>query len=500
MGYRRFGLAGLCLTLSLAALPAIAQQSSSPANPPTAPKTGASKEGVALLDYAGKPRGGDLDTLLRSGTIRVLTTVSLGQYYIDGVEQSGVTYDLMQVFEKYVNRQQAKARPARRVQIVMIPVARDELLPALIGGRGDIAAARLTDTASRHVQVDFGAPLMTGVKEVVVTGPGARPVASFDDLAEVAVHVRPSSSYYESLMRIDAERRAQGKKPLQIVPADERLEDEDLLEMVSAGLFPAGVADDYVAGFWKRVYDGLVVHDDLVLRDNGEIAWAIRKDSPQLKALIDGFVPTVAEGSTFNRQAADRYLKSTKWVTNALGKDEQQRFSQVVDFLKIYSDRFGFDWLMIGAQGYQESRLDQSARSQRGAVGVMQMLPSTAADDSISIPNIELLENNIHAGTKYLNLLRQTYFDQPELSAADKVFFSFAAYNAGPGGVAKARARARQMGLDPNVWFDNVEIAAGRTLGREPVQYVRNIFKYYVAYSQVVAANAAHRAAIAPAR
>ncbi len=500
MDYRRFGFAaGLCLALSLAALPAVAQRS--PAAPQSPASSAApSREGVALLDYAGKPRGGDLDALLRSGTIRVLTTVSLGQYYINGVEQSGVTYDLMQAFEKYVNKQQAKAKPRQRIQIVMIPVARDDLLPALIGGRGDIAAARLTETANRHTQVDFGAPLMTGVKEVVVTGPGARPIANFDDLAEVAVHVRPSSSYYESLMRIDAERRAQGRKPLQIVPADERLEDEDLLEMVNAGLFPAAVADDYVAGFWKRVYDGLVVHDDLVLRDNGEIAWAIRKDSPQLKALIDGFVPTVAEGTTFNRQAVDRYLKSTKWVTNALGKDEQQRFTQVVDFLKLYADRFGFDWLMIGAQGYQESRLDQSARSQRGAVGVMQMLPSTAADDSISIPNIEVLENNIHAGTKYLNLLRQTYFDQPELSPADKVFFSFAAYNAGPGGVAKARAKARQMGLDPNVWFDNVEIAAGRTLGREPVQYVRNIFKYYVAYSQVVASNAAHRAAVSPAR
>jgi membrane-bound lytic murein transglycosylase MltF len=486
MGYRRFGLAGLCLMLCAAALPAAAQQ---PAR---------SKEGVALLDYAGKPRAGDLDAMVKRGTIRVLTTVSLGQYYINGIEQSGVTYELMQRFEKYANRQLKQSKTRDRIQIVMIPVARDDLLPALIGGRGDIAAARLTETAKRHQRVDFSLPLKTGVNELVVTGPAAPGVKTFDDLAEVAIHVRPSSAYYESLIQLDARRRAGGKRPLQIVPADERLEDEDLLEMVNAGLFPAAVADDYVARFWTRIYDGLVVHDDLTLRRDGEIAWAIRKDSPQLKALVDGFVPTVGEGTAFNGQLTDRYLKSTKWVTNALGHDERQRFTQVVDFLKTYSDQFGFDWLMIGAQGYQESRLDQSARSQRGAVGVMQMLPSTAADESVSVRNIEVLENNIHAGVKYLNLLRKTYFDEPALSPADKVFFSFAAYNAGPGGVAKARRKAKQMGLDPNVWFDNVEIAAGRTLGREPVQYVRNIFKYYVAYSQVMAGNAGRKAAQQP--
>lgn len=491
MRYRRLGLAGLCLAILLAAWPAAAQQAPAPA------PAGRSKEGVALLDYAGKPRAGDLDDMVKAGAIRVLTTMALGQYYVNGIEQSGVTYEVMQRFEKYVNDQLRKAKAGGPIQIMMIPVARDELLPALIGGRGDIAAARLTETAKRHERVDFGAPL-TGVKELVVTGPGTPAVKTFDDLAEMAIHVRPSSSFYDSLARIDAERRAAGRKPLQIVAADERLEDEDLLEMVQAGLFPATVADDYIARFWARIYGNLVVHDDLVLRRDGNIAWAIRKDSPQLKAMIDGFVPSVAEGTAFHDQLDDRYLKSTRWLTNALGHDERKRLAEVVAFLKTYSDRFGFDWLMIGAQGYQESRLDQSARSERGAVGVMQMLPSTAADESIAVPNIEVLENNIHAGVKYLNLLRRTYFDEPEMTDVDKVFFSFAAYNAGPGGVAKARAKARQMGLDPNVWFDNVEIAAGRTLGREPVQYVRNIFKYYVAYSQVMAGRAAHREALSP--
>lgn len=487
MEFRLVGLVALGLIVALAAGPAAAQQQPAAAAKP--------KEGVALLEYAGRPHTGDLDALVKRGTIRVLTTVSLGQYYINGIEQSGVTYELMQRFEKYVNQQLKKSKNRSRVQIVMIPVARDDLLPGLIAGRGDIAAARLTQTTAREQKVDFGAPLVTEVKELVVTGPAAPDIKTFDDLAEVPIHVRRSSSYYESLIRLDGERQAEGKKPLQIVAADERLEDEDLLEMVHAGLFPAAVVDDYIGKFWARVYDDIVVHDDLVLREGGDIAWAIRKDSPALKAMIDEFIPTVGEGTAFNDQLVGRYLKSTKWVTNALGENERARFTQVVDFLKKYSDRYGFDWLMIGAQGYQESRLDQGARSQSGAVGVMQLLPSTAADQKISVKNIEILENNIHAGVKYLNLLHRNYFDQPNLTPADKVFFSFAAYNAGPGGVSKARAKAKKMGLNPDIWFDNVEIAAGRTLGREPVQYVRNIFKYYVAYSQVMAGTEARKAA-----
>jgi membrane-bound lytic murein transglycosylase MltF len=134
------------------------------------------------------------------------------------------------------------------------------------------------------------------------------------------------------------------------------------------------------------------------------------------------------------------------------------------------------------AQAYQESGLDQSKRSPEGAIGVMQILPATAADRNVAIDDIHLLEPNIHAGVKYLRFLRDRYFDEPGIADLDRLLFAFAAYNAGPRNVARARTRATRSGFDPDIWFNNVEIAAGRAISREPVTYVRNIYKYYVAY------------------
>ena len=137
---------------------------------------------------------------------------------------------------------------------------------------------------------------------------------------------------------------------------------------------------------------------------------------------------------------------------------------------------------MVAAQGYQESRLDQKARSSAGAIGIMQLLPSTAADKNVGIPDISTAENNIHAGVKYLDFIRNRYFSDPEMDTFNKTMFAFAAYNAGPARVRKLRDKAAQQGYDPNVWFDNVELLAAKEIGRETVQYVANILKYYIAY------------------
>lgn len=178
-------------------------------------------------------------------------------------------------------------------------------------------------------------------------------------------------------------------------------------------------------------------------------------------------------------------MKGTQWIKNALAPEDRARFREVAGLIRTYSDRYDFDWLMIGAQGYQESRLDQSKRSPAGAIGVMQVMPQTALDPNVGIPDIQVTENHVHAGVKYLRFLRNRYFSDPALSDLDQTLFTFAAYNAGPGNVSRARKRAKALGLDPNVWFDNVEIAAGKVISREPITYVRNIYKYYVAYKLI---------------
>jgi len=180
-----------------------------------------------------------------------------------------------------------------------------------------------------------------------------------------------------------------------------------------------------------------------------------------------------------------RYLKNTKWVEHALSSTEIAKFNATIDLFRIYGEQYGFDHLMLAALAYQESRLDQSVRSSAGAVGVMQLLPSTASDPNVGIANIEELEPNIHAGTKYLRFLQDRYFKDEAMSEVNKTLFTFAAYNAGPARVRGLRRKAEAAGLDPNVWFNNVEVIASREIGRETVQYVSNIYKYYIAYRQV---------------
>ncbi len=299
---------------------------------------------------------------------------------------------------------------------------------------------------------------------------------------KTGLYVRRSSSYFEHLQALNAERRTQGKKPIPVTKADENLEDYDLLDMVNAGVIKAIVVDSHKATFWEQVFDKIKVHRDLSVHSGNQIAWAIRKGSPGLMKSITAFGKTVKKGSLLGNIVLKRYLGNTRWIKNVLAGKDRKRYEDTIEVIKRYAGQYEFDWLVIAAQAYQESRFDQSKRSSAGAVGVMQLLPSTAADKAVGIPDISTLENNVHTGVKYLNWLRQTYYTDETISPLDRVLFSFAAYNAGPGNMKRARRRAKKLGFDPNRWFANVEIGMYRAVSGEPASYVRNIYKYYVTY------------------
>jgi membrane-bound lytic murein transglycosylase MltF len=364
----------------------------------------------------------------------------------------------------------------------LIPVSRDELIPGLIEGRGDLVMGNLTITPERQKLVDFGPPIYPNVDELVITGPAVKNITSLDDLVKTGLYVRRSSSYFEHLQALNAAREAQGKQPIPITEADENLEDYDLLDMVNAGVLEAIVVDSHKAVFWEQVFDQIKVNRDLSVHSGNRIAWAMRKDSPLLMQSIAVFSETVKKGSMLGNILRKRYLGNTGWLNNALAGEDRKRYDETIEIIKQYADQYEFDWLIIAAQAYQESRFDQSKRSPAGAVGVMQLLPTTAADKAVGIPDISSLENNIHAGVKYLHWLRETYYLDEAISPLDRVLFSFAAYNAGPGNMKRARRRAKRLGFDSNRWFGNVEIGMYRAVSGEPASYVRNIYKYYVTY------------------
>jgi len=425
---------------------------------------------------------GDLDGMRRRNHIRILVPFSKTFYFIDkGGRQSGVTYELGKEFETWLAKREKVAVNA--ISIVFIPVTRDRLLSGLLDGTGDIAAGNLTITESRSQLVDFGVPLATGVREILVTAPDAPAIASLDDLGGKEIAARASSSYFEHLQALNEKRSADGKAPIILTKLDEDLEDEDLMEMVNTGLLPRVVVDEHKAKLWSSVYTKMKLRSDIVINEDGEVAWAIRKNSPLLKQVVDEFAKTHKLGTLFGNLLRKKYLGKKSPIKQATSEAEIKKFEELARIFQQYGKEYEFDALMLAAQGYQESRLDQSARSHRGAVGIMQVMPSTAADPAIGIDDVERdAGNNVHAGVKYLRLLVEKYLDDPGLDEKNRTLMAFAAYNAGPGNLRKFRKLASESGLDPNVWFGNVENAAAAIVGRETVDYVDHIYIYYIAY------------------
>jgi membrane-bound lytic murein transglycosylase MltF len=356
------------------------------------------------------------------------------------------------------------------------------MIPALLEGKGDIAMGNLTITPERQKLVDFTHPTYANVSEVVVTGPSAEPINTVEDLSGRDVYVRKSSSFYESLLTLNAELARTNKAPVKIRPASESLEVEDILEMVNAGLVKTTIADSYIAAFWKQIFPRLVVHQDVTVRTGGDIAWMIRKDSPQLAAELNGFIARARKTGQGN-ELLTKYFKSTRWAQAATSKDELEKFEKTVELFRKYGDKYDVEYLLLMAQGYQESQLNQGARSPVGAIGVMQVMPATGRD--MKVGDINQIEPNIHAGVKFLRAMMNEYYANEPMDRFNKGLFTFAAYNAGPGRIRGLRRLAAERGLNPNVWFNNVELMAAEKIGRETVTYVGNIYKYYLAYQLV---------------
>jgi membrane-bound lytic murein transglycosylase MltF len=424
-----------------------------------------------------EPWLGDLSGMRERRTVRALVVQDRTGFFIDRGRPRGFEVELLEAWEQRLNA--GASRRELRVNVVYVPVPFDEVIPALVAGRGDIAAAGLGVTEARREQVAFTTPLIRDVDELFVAHRAAPPLRSLDDLAGRRVHVQRGTSFSAHLHALSAGLAARGLAPLEIVEVDPRLDVEDLIELVHAGVFHLTVADGHVAQLWAQVLDGIVVREDLPLRDGGEIAWAVRPGSPELLASLDAFAAESRRGSLLGNVLFRRYFQNTRWIVNPVDADGLASFDRYGPLLRRYADLHRFDWLKMAAVAYQESGLNHERVSSAGAVGVMQVLPTTAA--YLGFANPRDLEQNVHAGITYMALLRERV---PEARTADAHFdFCLAAYNMGRGRLRQMRREARERGLDPDVWFDNVELVTLERVGQEPVRYVANVNKYYVAYT-----------------
>jgi membrane-bound lytic murein transglycosylase MltF len=456
----------------------------------TAAPNAAATPAPRRLQIANKPWTGDFDKMLERRMIRVYAPFSRSLYFSDRGRERGLAVELVRDWERYINFKYAKQLGKRPVTVYIGPATRDKLLPYVADGLADVAIGNLTVTEERLKTVDFiqGDEGRKTISEIVVTGPKSPEVRTLDELSGKRVHVRKASSYSESLEKLNEKFQREEKPPVTLVAVPDSLEDEDLMEMLDAGLIELLVVDDWKARMWAPVLPHLTVRNDLALRENAKTGWAIRKDSPKLAAEIDDFFKNWAMKQGVAEYRMNAYMKRIKELKDPTATAEYQRFQKTLNLFEKYGQQYGFDPLMLAAQGYQESQLNQQAKSHVGAIGIMQLMPETG--EQMKVGDVHVAEPNIHAGAKYMDQLMSTYFADASFSEGNRPLFAFASYNCGPGNVAKARKEAEKRGLDPNKWFNNVEIVVAQRMGTETTTYVRNIYKYYVAYRLMLDAQA----------
>jgi len=464
------------------ALVLVACERSQPESAPEAPPVGAPREAVGLVRPQAPPvarllaaRFGDLPAMRERRVVRVLVTYDKTNFFFRDGQARGFEYEMLRRFEEELNA--GLGREQVRTHLVFVPVPFGSLLSSLLEGRGDIAAAGLTITPSRLERVAFSAPYLDDVSEIFVTSQAVDPQAPLEDLAGRTIVVPPRTSYVRHLREL-GERLG---RPIDVVEAAPGLQSEDLLDLVSTGAIDVTVVDDHIAEIWSGVHPDLVLRRDVPVHEGSEIAWAVRKESGELREALSRFARANRRGTLLGNVLFRRYYADGVGLTNPLAEDEVGRLRELESLFRKYADRYGFDWLALAAQAYAESGLRQDRRSRNGAIGIMQLLPSTAAGKAVRIPDISSPDANIHAGARYMAYLSDRFAEEG-IGDAERFDFALAAYNAGPTRVRRFRERARERSLDPDRWFRNVEVAALELIGQETVRYVARVNKYYVAY------------------
>jgi membrane-bound lytic murein transglycosylase MltF len=441
---RALVLAGLLLLIA----PAFAEQQGSPPAPP--PGAGQQPRELVMANKAWK---GDFDAMLQRRLIRFAVPYSRTLYYNDKGREGGLSAELARDFESFVNRKYQKRLGRRPVRVVLIPTDRDDLIPDVADGFADIAAGNLTVTEGRLKLVDFVVPTdRKPSTEVALTHVDGSALASVDELAGKTVHVRKSSSHYGSLEALNDRFKREGRAQVKVELVPEELEDEDMMEMLNAGLLQVIVVDDWKAKLWARILPNIRVHEQAAVGTGGVVGWAIRGESPELRAVLEAFFKDFTRKQGVAEHRLKQGMKRVRQIRNNAKDTDPKQFQDTIALFRKYGERHNFDPVMLAAQGYQESR------------------------------NIGITEPNVRRAAKHLDQLMARHFKDADFTESNRTLFAFASYSAGPANIAKMRAEAEKRGLDPNQWFNHVEIVTAEKIGIGTTTYVRNIYKYYVSY------------------
>lgn len=416
---------------------------------------------------------------IQKRNIKILVVPEHGFYSIDNGKPVGITAELIFNFRHYVEKIDGN------INVQVIPVERDKIMSSLISEKGDIAAANLTITSARKEDVLFSEPIISDVKEILVSNQDFPYLKSPQQLSGQTVWVRENSSHIETIRSLNAELYSLGIEPVHLKFIDRNYRDHQVVQMVMSGSIGLMVLDEHKAKMLLEHYESLRLHTRATLRDNAKLGWAFNTNDKASKALVDNFVLGIQKGTLTGNVIYNRYIKNDELIGELIEQGSLIELSSVPALFEHYGKQYGFDPLLLKSVSYQESRFNNETTSHAGAVGIMQVLPATAKDRYINIQDVQNIKDNIHAGAKYLRFIKSRYFNNNELPFSEQVNFTLAAYNAGPAKIRRMRRLAEQYGLDRNKWFGNVELMARKYIGEETFDYVRNVNYYYAIYRGV---------------
>lgn len=406
--------------------------------------------------------------------IRVLVAPSRTNFFFDGQRWRGLEYELLKAFEQFINRGPRRQRYI--THLVFMPIPFSGIIDGVAAGRGDIGASGLTITPSRQMLVDFTHPYLTNINEILVSNKNLPAPSHLEELAGKKVFVVRGSSYAAHLAQFNQALLLKGLPPINIIQTEPELEAEDLLELLNAGLIDYTVVDSHIAQLWARVLPNIRPQPDFIFHYGGKIAWAVRKDSPKLKAALNQFIDLHAKpGRLLGNVLYKRYFENARWIKQPLKRRTLRNFQCYKPWFELFGDFYDLSWSLVAAVAFVESGLNPKTRSHAGAVGLMQIKPSIAR--MFGIRHLKKPYYNIMAGSAYLAWLRDIYYSDPVYSVDDRINFTLAAYNAGPSKIRKLQREAQRAGLDPFKWFYNVELIARKRIGQETVNYVSQVRK-----------------------
>ena len=426
----------------------------------------------------------DLTGIKNRQVLRVLTRNNAATYFVWRGQFLGFEYDLMKRFAD---------THGLHLEMV-VPNRWGDLIPTLNAGGGDLIAASMTITDARRKQgVEFTSPYNLVTEELV--GRASEPeLKDAKDLAGRTVVIRKSSSYWSTMQQL-----IDDGIDFRLEAAPDNMETEEIISRVASGEYDLTVSDSHILSV------ELIWRSDIkpVLTLNGPVAhgWAVREDSPKLLAALNEFLEKEYRGRFYNYVYGKYFKNSDRILDHVASHQEHAAKGNISPYdaqVQKYAEEYGFDWALIVAQMYQESRFDPQAESWAGARGLMQILPTTG--ELFGVQDLHAVDTSIHTGVRYLAWLQERF--EPDLTVQDRMWFTLAAYNAGLGHVRDARILARKMGWNPDRWFNNVDRAMlllsrrsfyqlathGYARGKETVDYVRQIRDRYNAYIRLASA------------